>query len=124
MRLVTRAATTALTVVALGIAGAGAAAAHECFRVDPPSSNMGNGQAWNTAAEAQAFWESVTVDSPACAPLEAALFAVFASNPDALFKGPGLLAGGAHKQDKAPDHFGYTGAQVGALFEAGCLAFG
>lgn len=124
MRFIARAGTTVLTVAVLGVASAGAAAAHECFRVDPPgNSQMGNGQAWNTAAEAQAFWESVTVDTTACAPLEAALFAVFTAHPDAMFMGPGLLAGGAHHQNKAPDQFDYYGDRIGALFSANCLQF-
>lgn len=87
--------------------------AHFCFKTgwsDAALAHAAGSQAWLTAGEWNEFIDFAVGEGEICEAGADVLRAQLASNPDdALYKGPGLLAGGTLKNGKGntPDHFGY-----------------
>ena len=87
--------------------------AHFCFKTgwnEAAASHAAGSQAWLTEAEWLAFVDFAVAEGEICPAGADVLRAQLASNPDdALYMGPGLLAGGTLKNGKGntPDHVGY-----------------
>ena len=128
MRLIARTAAALGTAAVLGVAAAGPAAAHFCYKTGNPS-NGANGQAWMSKAEYLGFLDSIEVTGTSgtstVAECEAGLAEVrafIAAQDDSLrAMGPGLLAGGTLGTERTPKNVGYT--PIGLVPEDCLLAF-
>ena len=116
-----RAATTTVAAATVMLMGANAAFAHYCAKTDfndRAREKVVASSAWMDGETFLGYLEAEAEEYfPACFDVESALAVFeefFDAHPDWAFKGPGLLAGGAHENGKLPPQFSH---ELGGVFD-------
>ena len=114
MRFIARTAAALGTAAVMGVAAAGPAAAHFCFKTGNPNNGV-NGQAWMSKTEWLGFIVGIEVTGSTTSTIQqceagiAAVRAYIAGQDDSIrIMGPALLAGGTLGTGRTPKNIDYT----------------